>query len=279
MNFFSTLRAARAFALLAAISGSLFLASCDDDNVDPDADTDGLIEIAEGYAPGSATLVRLWAEQALFAGYNRLYVELRDSATDELVEEAHVSLFPHMDMAPAMSHAAPYEDPASIMATNGLFPGAVVFQMPGDMGWTLKVMVHNHVNDLEGEVTFPIQVANPALTRTRVLTSLKDGSKFVLSYLLPDKPVVGINDFELTIHRRESMESFPADGTYTIEMEPEMPSMGHGSPNNVNPVHVSDGHYRGEVNFTMTGAWRINLRLMQGGEYADTTTFFDVVLD
>ncbi|MDZ7648356.1 MAG: FixH family protein [Cytophagales bacterium] len=43
-----------------------------------------------------------------------------------------------------------------------------------------------------------------------------------------------------------------------------MPSMGHGSPNNVNPTHSSKGSYKGKVNFTMTGDWRLNLNISQG---------------
>jgi len=54
-----------------------------------------------------------------------------------------------------------------------------------------------------------------------------------------------------------------------------MPSMGHGSPNNVNPVLTKNGHYKGKVNFTMTGDWRINLELNKDGK--TTKTFFDLL--
>ncbi len=43
-----------------------------------------------------------------------------------------------------------------------------------------------------------------------------------------------------------------------------MPSMGHGSPNNVNPVHRELGHYHGSVNFTMTGDWLVELDFVKG---------------
>jgi hypothetical protein len=55
------------------------------------------------------------------------------------------------------------------------------------------------------------------------------------------------------------MMSFPAIENYSIEFEPEMPTMGHGSPNNVNPTYTANGLYDGTVNFTMTGYWRINV--------------------
>jgi hypothetical protein len=44
----------------------------------------------------------------------------------------------------------------------------------------------------------------------------------------------------------------------------------------VDPVHISQGHYKGNVNFTMTGLWRLHLRFMAGESVADTTQYFDV---
>jgi hypothetical protein len=72
--------------------------------------------------------------------------------------------------------------------------------------------------------------------------------------------------------------SFPGIENYTVEIVPEMPSMGHGSPNNVDPTHSADGHYEGQVNFTMTGLWRINLNIMDGSTVLDSTSYFEVTL-
>jgi len=94
--------------------------------------------------------------------------------------------------------------------------------------------------------------------------------------LAPKSPKVGINDIELFIAKKASMMSFPADSSLTVTLTPEMPSMGHGSPNNVNPVHVGGGHYKGKVNFTMTGLWRLHLDFTNGSALADSTTYFDI---
>ena len=82
-----------------------------------------------------------------------------------------------------------------------------------------------------------------------------------------------MNPFEITVHVKESMMSFPPVKDLTVNMTPSMPSMGHGSPNNVDPVHLVDGHYKGEVNFTMTGDWRIDLILNQGSNKLAETQF------
>ena len=74
------------------------------------------------------------------------------------------------------------------------------------------------------------------------------------------------------------MMDFPAVNDYTVEIEPTMPSMGHGSPNNVNPVFTSMGHYVGKVNFTMTGLWNVKLTLKKNGVTIDNKQSFDITL-
>lgn len=264
--------------LVVALISSIFITSCkeDHDHDHPDG-TEGKTLIASGYAIGSGAMVKLWAYDSLFTGYNKLFVQLLDSVTGDALHEGHIYLMPEMDMG-SFKHSAPYENPTSEHADedDGLFHCAVVFQMPGSTGWSLKISVHNHDNNKEGEVTLPLSVKDPEKTRTRVITALNDSSSIIISYVEPSEPFVGINEFEMTIHKRESMMSFPPVTTYTVEIEPEMPSMGHGSPNNINPYHTSMGHYDGKVNFTMSGLWRIHLLIKQGSEVVDSTSYFDV---
>jgi hypothetical protein len=75
------------------------------------------------------------------------------------------------------------------------------------------------------------------------------------------------------------MMSFPPAEDLTIEIEPEMPSMDHGSPNNVHPVHFADGHYVGKVNFTMTGWWRIHMVIKKDGELLTDEAYMDITLE
>lgn len=274
MKSFSFLNRTFLFSLVLLAA---FFTSCKEEDENPVDPTENLVFVASGYAAGSGAFVKLWAKDSLFAGYNFLFVQLLDSVTNETIDDAHVRLSPEMDMG-TFAHAAPFENPADEDAVDGLFPCAVVFQMPGAMGWTLGVYVHNHHTNKKGDAVLSFAVKNPDDARTRVITTLNDSSKIIISYVQPQKPAVGMNDFEITIHNADSMTGYPADGSYTVEIEPEMPSMGHGSPNNVNPAHESNGHYKGKVNFTMTGEWRINLLIKKGSEVADSTSYFDVTL-
>ncbi len=176
----------------------------------------------------------------------------------------------------SMQHSAPYENPSSENAVNHLFPCSVVFIMPSTSGtWTLKVQVHNHLNDKEGSLTIPITVADPIKATTKSFISLNDGGKYFISLIEPSSPKVGINDMEIAIYKKKTMMEFPADSSLSVTLTPEMPTMGHGSPNNINPVHIGNGHYKGKVNFTMTGLWRLNLDFASGTAVADSTFYFD----
>jgi hypothetical protein len=237
---------------------TLFTTSCDSDDDTP-TPTIAYQKIAEGTATGTDIKVELYSNEELTTGYNRIYVALFDAAGKRM-EQGSISLKPMMDMG-EKKHASPIENPTSEQATDGYFPGAVVFTMPsGNMGsWTLGVQVQ--ANGQTGTFTAPVTIKEPATSRLKSFVSETDGAKYFVAYLQPGAPKIGINDMEVAVYKMNTMMDFPAVTNLTLALEPEMPTMGHGSPNNVNPVHTGDGHYKGKVNFTMTGLWYLHLTL------------------
>ena len=267
-----------AILLPALISFAVIMHSCSKSETTETDPVAGLTKQAEGYAAGAATRVVVYTkETTIYAGYTRFYIALYDSVNGQRIEDAHVKLSPMMDMG-TMKHAAPFENPATETAVNHLFPCSVVFTMSSMGGsWTVKLTVHNHLTGKEGFITIPFTVAEPVIARVKSFTAAHDGNKYFVSLIEPSVPKVGINDMEIAIYKKVSMMSFPADSSLSVILTPEMPTMGHGSPNNINPAHVSKGHYKGKVNFTMTGLWKLNLDYMAGSAVADSTTqFFEV---
>lgn len=252
-------------------------ASCTKDAVESPDPAAELFKFAEGYAAGAATKVTVYTERnTLETGYTRFFLRLNDSLTQQRVDAAQVSILPMMDMG-TMKHSAPYENPASQNAVDGLFPCAAVFTMPSTGGtWTLGIDVKNNATGRQGRYGLPVTVAEPARSRMKSFTSLHDGKKYFLALIEPSRPRIGINDYVVGVYRRDGMMSFPADASLRLVIEPEMPTMGHGSPNNVNPTPSADGHYRGKVNFTMTGFWRVHTHSFAGTAVADTTQYFDI---
>jgi hypothetical protein len=265
-------------AILLPLSiGMLLLNACTKDS-SPEMDpTIGLVKISEGYVLGAATKAEIYSKQnAIYTGYNKFYVALYDSASGARLEDAHIKLSPLMDMG-TMKHASPFENPSSNLAVKKLFPCSVIFIMSSMGGsWTVSMTIHNHKNNKEGSVTMPVKVIDPIKSRLHSFTSAKDGGKYFVTLIDPSSPIVGINDMEIAIYKKISMMSFPADSSLTVSNTPEMPTMGHGSPNNINPTHIGNGHYKGKVNFTMTGLWKLNMDYLSGTAVADTTQFFEV---
>ena len=86
---------------------------------------------------------------------------------------------------------------------------------------------------------------------------------YFLSLVNADKFATGTNEISVYVSRKNSPITIPyglADKTFTIEIDPRMPDMGnHTSPGNTTLTRQNDGSYKGVINLTMTGLWRIHL--------------------
>jgi len=241
---------------------------------------EGMVKIGETYIIGSHAKAYVYAKQNLFVGYNTLYIAMHDSTDGKRLTDGLFSLSAEMDMG-AMKHACPIEENQFIDSNSLMYSSSLVFIMPNvDLEkWTLKIGYHNNKNNKNGEGILNINVveANPTRMFSGVLP-LDNNAQVFVSFVLPSKAKIGLNDAEFTIHKKASNTNFPAVNNYSIVMLPTMPSMGHGSPNNVSPVLTSNGHYKGKVNFTMTGLWKIQLKLYQDTVLLADQIFFDIVL-
>lgn len=240
------------------------------------------LKIAEAVSSGSSFDVVFYATDSLFVGYNNVYFKITDKSTGLKLKNATLALQPLMDMT-TFSHACPVENPADTLGSEGYFKGAVLFSMIGTNSWSLTVNID--ANGKSETVLFPIPKVKSTVPVKKmvVIDSLSTGpntwviTKYPISLVEPKTWKVGNNPFEITIHTMASMMNFPCCEDLTVEITPEMPSMGHGSPNNVNPVSMGNGHYLGTVNFTMTGDWRINMVIKKGGRIISSKAYFDIV--
>jgi len=260
------------------------LASCNNTTTEPvitpEDPYENLIYIGETEVVGSGTIAKLYAEDELFVGYNRIHIALFDSANHNTqITDAQVTFKPMMDMG-AMKHTCPIENPSStVNEGTKAFQGAAVFIMPTTAtgSWTFNINVHNNLNSQDGTAALPITVVEKDEPRLITFISEFDNAKLFVARIDPVNPEIGLNDIVFGIYKKESMMSFPTVDGYTIAMEPEMPSMNHGSPNNVNPVSIGGGKYKGVVNFTMTGYWKINLDFKTAnGDDIKLKQYFDV---
>lgn len=211
------------------------------------------------------------AYDSLFVGYNPLYISLKDTVAGNEISNATVTIKPVMDMM-TMKHSCPVDQPV-YDATGKTYTGAAAFIMAtqGAMGWTIGITTS--INGSTHTNTIPVTVkATPS--SIKLISSVKDQND-VFHYVTlvhPQKPEqkTGMNDLEVAVYKRTDMMNFPAVDGLTLSFIPTMPSMGHDSPNNVNPVGIGNGHYKGKVNFSMTGDWRLDFTLS-----GNSSTFSD----
>lgn len=274
------------WTLVLPLSASILLSGCkkDEEDVIPNppvitTPVDDLTFVGSGTAEEAGLDVRLYADRDLFVGYNKIYAVLLEKGTTKQVKKAEVIYLPSMDMVTGMTHACPIENPESTEPVDGLFEGAAIFIMPSsDMGdWNFGVDIKDVSGNMLGHADVEITVIMPPDSRVFSFESPIDKKKIFITMAEPVKPKTGLNDFVIMAHYKEAMLSFPPLDNLVIEFEPIMPSMGHGSPDNVNPVYTSNGHYQGVVNLTMPGWWQLNMTIKDNTDaILDDSHFFDV---
>lgn len=264
------------YAFLALVIGAISLTSCKKDEVEPtdnNTNTNTTVDttmylLSSGTTTNGETVELYALDQQLTTGYTQLFAKVKD-ATGAVMPSATVTFSPLMDMG-TMQHSAPVIAP-TYNSTTQTYAGVVVFQMSSLGGtWTMDVSVDG------SPVTFNLTVDESATKVVGVYTGT-DGVNYVVSLARPVEWNVGMNDLILMVHKKESMMSWPAVEDLEIVLDPEMVSMGHGSPNNVSPVHIANGYYQGEVNFTMTGDWRLHLQLLRNSVEIHSDAYLDIL--
>jgi len=242
--------------------------------------TSNYIKVAEAISTNSSFKVEMYSHDSLFVGYNKLYFKITDNITGLSVTQATLALHPLMDMV-TFKHACPVENPTGNLPTDGYYSGVIIFSMPGTNSWTVGVDVTANGKTETSLLNLSKVIATNPVQKIVVIDSVMNAgvltqTKYPISLIMPSSWKVGINPFEITVNTMQDMMNFPVCDDLTVEITPEMPSMGHGSPNNVNPVSIGKGHYLGAVNFTMTGDWRIHLVIKKGTRIISSKAYFDI---
>jgi len=245
-----------ALALLAACGGSATPA--------PSAPKASLATASAG-----ALTVELLTDTRLETGLTPVYLKVSDAAGAP-VTDATVTLAPLMTMMGTMpmTHGAPVAS-APALASDGLYHGAIVFQMASsDMGaWSAKVTVQRP-GSAAVEATFPtLTVTETGRAKVFKFTdpSTSAVTKYVASMNFEAAPKVGLNPIVVTMHEMKDMMTFAPCDDMAIALDPEMPAMGHGSPGSVDPVLASPGRYEGKLSFSMPGDWQTTLTMTHAG--------------
>lgn len=264
-------RIALSITLLAALAG------CATEDPETDAPKTSVATAAAG-----DLTVELLTDTRLETGKTPIYLKVT-TATGQLVTDAAVTFKPMMAMAatattPAVSHSAPVVG-TPIVGADGLYRCDAVFQMPSsEMGsWSAIVGVQRPGMPEPAVATFdPITIADSGCAKVWIHTDPATSvqTRYVMSMDFVAAPKVGLNPVVVTLHTREDMMTFPPVEGATFTLDPQMPSMGHGSPGSVNPTPTGvPGVYEGQLSFSMTGPWETTVTVRRGDVVVGTQKF------
>lgn len=209
-------------------------------------------------------LIELYAgNQVLTVGYNEIYLRIKDVATEHYLELPQISWMPVMHML-QMDHSSP-KSQLLITENPTVAKGFIIFQMPGNTEEFWDLTLNYTVGGQTHSTTKVIDVLPNADGKQKVSAFMgSDGKRYVLAMVEPQTPQVAVSDFVAVLYTMENMMSFPVVENYKIALDPRMPGMGnHSSPNNVDLSYdPSTKTYRGKLALTMTGYWKLNLKLL-----------------
>ena len=220
-------------------------------------------KVSLGTATAGTYTVELLADKELGTGANAVYAKVSVTATGAVVSNAALTIKPMMDMV-TMQHSCPVTGPFEYDATKALYDTGVVFQMAGT--WTATVALTP-----SGGSPLTASYTGLVVTDTGSAKSFTVGSgmmavKYVLSMNFVSAPVVGLNPIAVGLYATTDMGmNFTPVDDASFVLDPQMPSMGHGSPGSVNPTLVADGVYSGKLSFSMPGAWETTVTVNRGG--------------
>lgn len=247
--------------LLPLVLVTIFAAcTSDDDNVTID-ELEGLTKFKE--ISNTTHTIELYKHGGgLEQGFNQIALKIKDKTSNQYINNATISWTPLMHMT-MMTHSCPKSLVTKVSTEGSVYEGYIVFQMAQNATeyWDLKI--DYTINGTVYSVTSVIDV--PASVKQRVTTFTgSDNLKYVVAYVNPHHPKVGINNMVAGVWKMENMMTFSVVDNFKLKIDPRMPSMGnHSSPNNVDLTQIIAGDlYNGKLSLTMTGLWKINLQLL-----------------
>jgi hypothetical protein len=257
------------------ISAAILFAACDrNEPIAPVAinPTEGLKKIQD-FTIGNHT-VSAWNENGEWRlGYTKVYFTVTDRSGN-FIENATLNAFPEMDMG-MMKHSTPRSEITKVSG-KALYEAYYAFLMYSGQGggtwyYDLKLTAGNVTDSIiDAEINVKNTFRPDGKTERKVIQSLTaiDGSnrRYIVTLVEPLKPKTGGNAITAYIHERIDGNTYIPVNHFTLKLDPRMPSMeNHSSPNNEDLIYDDvDKIYKGKVNFSMTGYWKLNLILQDG---------------
>ncbi len=264
--------------ILFLLFSALFLYSCGKDNpvntetpVNPNYTKLFTVDSAgikyEFYSKTGATLL---------VGYNEIGFKVFLNGAEQ--KTGYVNYIPVMYHTAGPGHGTPVSPKFYFNDADGLFTGYASYIMLsdsstsfwyGDYGYNDGNFIRHRNFDV---------VQNP---NNQMRFWLPQGSTtlYLLTIISGKDAKIGLNDFKCILHSSDDQITYNEVDSAKMYIKPWMPSHGHGSSNNSNPVFLGNGHYQGKANYTMAGEWYLYDSIQVNNQFITPTPTFYFIFD
>jgi hypothetical protein len=211
---------------------------------------------------GGLTVTLAAARGGPHLGYVRLGLSVEEAGAT--VTTADVTLRAVAEAGPAAGVALPIKAPA--VDAEGVYRGAAFLLAPDTTVRRFTISATIRANGKMAEVAFPVEARNDLW--------MQPAGDLLVSWVDPLRPVVGVNRFEVAVHRWTGAAFEPVDGA-DADLTPYM-DMGGGDGHSTpfgDFAALGDGRYAWEVDFIMSGGWEMTVFVTPAGASEAVATF------
>src|SRR3972149_867235 len=198
----------------------------------------------------------LWSASANVLRYGYKKVGFKFFENNQEKTTGYVKYLPKMyHWVGSPMHTTPVKDRYDYDASQQLFTGYTVYLMVSDTS-SFWYGFYNYNDQLNVDSVF-FNVSQYTEAQVKLFSDYVAGAGYFITLVKPYTPLQGLNTFQCMLHRTYDYIYFEQVNDAQMYIMPWMEAMGHGSSNNVHPVHIGDGIYEGTVNFNMAGEWTV----------------------
>lgn len=190
---------------------------------------------------------------SLLVGYNELGIKVFENNVEKT--DGFVRYIPSMFHTGDQEHKTPHKEFFYYDQQKKMFTGYACYIMISDpTSFWISDYSYNDAFTLKRK--FFDVYPNPA-SQMRFWLDLNTNYLYLMILINPADPKTGLNNFKCILHRSFENSVYAEVDSAKMFIRPWMPSHGHGSSSNVNPVLLQNGIYEGKANFTMAGTWYV----------------------
>lgn len=206
----------------------------------------------------------------LYVGYNEIGFKVFSNGIEE--KTGFLKYRPVMYHLNGYGHTTPVQSDFYYDNSVGLFTGYVCYSMLSDSTsmWFGDYNYNNQfsINHRQFDVILGIG------SQMRIWLDLNTNILYYMTLYSPKNPQIGLNNFKVILHKTVDNYIYSEVDSAKMFIRPWMPSHGHGSSNNSNPILLNHGRYEGVVNFTMPGQWFVYDSIVVNNSTISTSSLY-----